>query len=166
MFSSALGRKPLLAVVAVAASATLATVSPATAAPLAPAGNNGTVKIDGQPFDTHPDNQPHVACPFQVDFYGFDLNSPNAKVVFTSQPPSGKAVTLLTDSVYIGEDAAGGGTDLDAQPTYNFAGRLGQLKPHPKQGYHVKLTVTIPLGGGKTGTKHKVFWVKDCKCPY
>jgi hypothetical protein len=33
-----------------------------------PPGNNGTVKIDGQPFDNHPDNQPHVGCDFEVDF--------------------------------------------------------------------------------------------------
>ena len=37
-----------------------------------PAGDNGTVKIDGVVFDEAPDNQPHVGCVFQVDFYGFD----------------------------------------------------------------------------------------------
>ena len=45
------------------------------AAPVAaknPAGNNGTVKIDGLEWDNHPDNEPHVGCTFEVDFYGFD----------------------------------------------------------------------------------------------
>src|ERR687897_729677 len=37
-----------------------------------PPGNNGTVKIDDIPVDDHPDNQPHVGCQFQVDFYDYD----------------------------------------------------------------------------------------------
>ena len=49
------------------------------------AGNNGTVKIDGVEFDTHPDNEPHVGCIFQVDFYGFDVTSPTGFVTFETQ---------------------------------------------------------------------------------
>ncbi|HEV8374234.1 MAG TPA: hypothetical protein VGR68_13625, partial [Actinomycetota bacterium] len=37
-----------------------------------PPGNNGTIKVDGVPFDDAPDNEPHVGCTFQVDFYGYD----------------------------------------------------------------------------------------------
>lgn len=37
-----------------------------------PPGNNGTIKVDDLPFDDHPDNEPHVGCTFQADFYGFD----------------------------------------------------------------------------------------------
>ena len=37
-----------------------------------PPGNNGTVKVDGVVFDDHPDNEPHVGCVFQIDWYGFD----------------------------------------------------------------------------------------------
>ena len=37
-----------------------------------PPGNNGTIKIDDVPFDDHPNNEPHVGCVFQVDFYGYD----------------------------------------------------------------------------------------------
>ena len=37
-----------------------------------PPGNDGTVKIDGLDFDRHPNNEPHVGCTFEVDFYGFD----------------------------------------------------------------------------------------------
>ncbi len=36
-----------------------------------PPGNNGTIKVDGVPFDDLPDNEPHVSCTFQIDFYGF-----------------------------------------------------------------------------------------------
>lgn len=37
-----------------------------------PAGNNGTVKVDGVEFESHPNNEPHVGCVFRVDFYGYD----------------------------------------------------------------------------------------------
>jgi len=126
-----------------------------------PPGNNGTVKIDGRPFDRHPDNQPHVGCNFQVDFYGFDEGALDATVTFTIMPPSGRNATLLTDTVFIGEDPAGGGTDLDAQQTYNLSPYLSGFRKHPKQGYHVKLTVNAP-GSIGADTKHKVFWVQKC----
>src|SRR3954453_7106040 len=85
-----------------------------------PPGANGTVKIDRQPFDTAPDNQPHVGCVFQVDFYGFDKGNYNADVTFTIQPPSGKDRVIRRDRVFIGQDAAGGGTDLDAKSRYDL----------------------------------------------
>jgi hypothetical protein len=92
-----------------------------------PPGNNGTVKIDGIEFDTHPDNEPHVGCIFQVDFYGFDAGDLWADVTFAVQPPTGGFVTILTDTVDIGEDAAGGGIDLDAQETYDLTSALAWL---------------------------------------
>ena len=30
------------------------------------------VKVDDVPFDDHPNNEPHVGCSFQIDFYGYD----------------------------------------------------------------------------------------------
>ena len=134
-----------------------------------PPGNNGTVKIDAQAFDTHPDNEPHVGCNFQVDFYGFDedpnqLTNPTyfATVTFALQPPSGTTTLLVDNSVFIGKDAAGGGTDLDAQRTYNLQKELEMYGvAHPIQGYHVKLTVNAP-GSIGADVKHKVFWVRDC----
>src|SRR5688500_3559353 len=56
--------------------ALLALANPAGAAspnPSGPPGNNGTIKIDGTAFDSHPNNEPHVGCVFEVDFYGFDM---------------------------------------------------------------------------------------------
>lgn len=148
--------------VALAACLGLALASPAAADP---PGNNGTVKIDGVAFDTHPDNEPHVGCRFQVDFYGFDMGDLNATVTFEGQAPTGKDTPLLWDSVFIGGDAAGGGTDLDAEVTYNLASVIGQLgAPHPIQGYHVKLTVNAE-GSIGADTKHKVFWVTGCQPP-
>ena len=54
----------VLALIAVASLANVASAAPN------PPGNNGTIKIDDTPFDDHPNNEPHVGCVFQVDFYG------------------------------------------------------------------------------------------------
>lgn len=149
------------AALAVLFGASLALSGFASTAHADPPGNNGTVKIDGVTFDTSPDNEPHVGCSFQVDFYGFDQGALNAGVTFEVQPPTGKAVVLKTDTVFIGEDAAGGGTDLDAQRTYNLSSALATFTPHPQQGYHVYLTVEAD-GSQGAKTKHKVFWVQAC----
>ena len=137
----------------------------ASAAKSDPLGNNGTVKIDRTPFDNHPDNQPHVTCSFQVDFYGFDKGVGNADVNFELWNPTQKGRTMTVTSgdltPNIGEDAAGGGTDLDASETYTLAFTGA---PHEKQGYHVKLTVHAP-GSQGADTKHKVFWVEPCATP-
>jgi hypothetical protein len=128
-----------------------------------PPGNNGTVKVDGMEFDSHPDNEPHVGCTFQIDFYGFDQGDLNASVTFDGIPPTGGG-QLLTDQVFIGEDAAGGGNDLDASVTYDLAEALAGIAPHPQQGHHVELTVEAE-GSIGAQTKHKVFWVEGCSNP-
>ena len=127
-----------------------------------PPGNNGTVKLDARPFDAAPDNEPHVGCTFQLDFYGYDQGALDAQVTFEAHPPTGDRQLLLTDTVFIGEDDnAGGGSQagLDARQTYrlDFTG----ITPHPEQGIHVKLTVNAE-GSQGADTKHKVFWVTGC----
>lgn len=139
----------------------LAIAVPASAKP---AGNNGTVKIDGEPFDSHPNNEPHVGCTFQVDFYGFDEGDLYADVIFEAKAPSGSGV-LLTDSVFIGEDdKSGGGSEggLDASVEYTLD--VTGLTEHPQQGYHVKLTIHAD-GSKGADTKHKTFWVTGCEPP-
>ena len=127
-----------------------------------PPGNNGTIKVDGIPFDQHVDNEPHVGCTFEVDFYGYDLGVGNATVTFIVQPPTGRDIVLLTDNtINIGQDPAGGGTDLDAERSYNISSALQMFMAHPNQGYHVKLKVNAPGSIGKD-TKYKVFWVTGC----
>lgn len=127
-----------------------------------PAGNNGTIKIDALPFDNHPNNQPHVTCTFQVDFYGYDRGDYNANVNFALHAPTknGRTLSVVSGDLtpFIGEDAASGGTDLDSSETYQLA-FTGD--PHPKQGYHVKVTVHAPFSQGND-TKTKVFWVQPC----
>ena len=126
-------RKPsrlVLLAASVAAVGTLTLGSPASADP---PGNNATIKIDGVAFDTAPNNEPHVGCRFQLDFYGYDQGNYNADVVFSVQPPTGKFVPILTDTVFVGEDAAGGGTDLDAEASTTSPGAQG-LRPAPAAG--------------------------------
>ena len=136
-----------------------------------PPGNNGTVKIDGVPLKGGKGNEPHVACDFNVEFYNFDEGDQAdfmATVTFELQAPTLRdgdkkdGQTLLTDQVYIGEDPAGGGNDLDASESYSldFTG----IEAHPKQGYHVKLTVNAP-GSQGADKKHKVFWVNCSTTP-
>ncbi|MEA2650375.1 MAG: hypothetical protein QOI85_96 [Chloroflexota bacterium] len=136
------------------------------AAPVAaknPPGNNGTVKIDGLEWDNHPDNEPHVGCIFEVDFYGFDDGVGNAEVIFEAHPPTGHG-TLAVKSVDIGQDDnSGGGSEAgwDASVRVNLTDALSGYPIHPQQGYHVKMTVHAP-GSQGADTKHKVFWVGPC----
>ena len=132
-----------------------------------PPGNNGTIKIDDIPFDDHPDNEPHVGCVFQVDFYGFDEGDLFADVIFEVHPPTGSPEVILTDEVLIGEDDnSGGGSEagLDASVTYDLSALLQGFEPHPQQGWHVKLTIHAD-GSQGADVKHKVFWVSGCEAP-
>jgi hypothetical protein len=148
-------------VISMAIVSCLALAGLAAAAPNPP-GNNGTIKVDRVPFDDAPDNEPHVGCTFQVDFYGFDQGDLFADVTFEAHPPTGPVQVLLTDTVFIGEDDnAGGGSQagLDASQTYTLD--FDGIQPHPNQGFHVKLTIHAD-GSQGADTKHKVFWVTGC----
>jgi hypothetical protein len=130
-----------------------------------PPGNNGTIKIDDVEFDDHPNNEPHVGCVFQVDFYGYDEGDLDATVTFEAHPPTlrdGDDQVLLADTVLIGEDDnSGGGSEagLDASETYTLD--LSGIEPYANQGVHVKLTIHAE-GSQGADVKHKVFWVTGC----
>jgi hypothetical protein len=148
-------------VISMAIVSCLALAGLASAAPNPP-GNNGTIKVDDVPFDDAPNNQPHVGCTFQVDFYGYDQGDLFADVTFEAHPPTGPVQVLATDTVFIGEDDnAGGGSQagLDASATYTLD--FDGIQPHPNQGFHVKLTIHAD-GSQGADTKHKVFWVTGC----
>jgi hypothetical protein len=131
-----------------------------------PPGNNGTVKIaDHGDMDSIPNNSPHQGCVFDVQWYGFDAGPKIiSKVTFAQQSPTTDGTMTVSgpSKVFVGDDAAGGGTDWDGQQAYtlSFTGN-----PHPKQGYHVKLTINTP-GSIGADVKHKVFWVQGCKPEY
>ena len=128
-------------------------------------GNNGTVKITplGE-TDGTPNNHPHVGCSFQVEWYGYDKGDDIvSQVGFAMHAPTSNVGLSVSgpSSVFVGGDAASGAgtaTGLDGRETYtlSFDGA-----GHPKQGYHVKVTVTTPYSQGND-TKTKVFWVQGC----
>jgi hypothetical protein len=156
------------AIAAGTATATIALGAVAPAHAANPPGNNGTVKVDREAFDDAPNNEPHVGCTFQVDFYGYDAGTLDADVTFTAHPPTLRPSDdqiLLTDNVFIGEDDnSGGGSEagLDASVTYTLD--LTGITPQPQQGVHVKLTINAD-GSRGADVKHKVFWVTGCDTP-
>ncbi|GCD90911.1 DUF11 domain-containing protein [Nocardioides sp. LS1] len=154
-------RTRLSSLLAVLAVVLVAVLSPSTAWAGTGNGNNGTVKIDGADVEASKDNDPHVGCAFNVEWYNFDKGSDIVSTVtFEMQSPTGDvALSVDGDSrKFVGADAAGGGQDLDGVEKYtlSFYGA-----PHPQQGYHVKMTTSTP-GSNGTDTKSKVFWVTGC----
>jgi hypothetical protein len=139
-------------------------VPPTTSGPpttTLPPTDSGLIRVDDVLVDDIANDDTHSGCTFQVDFYNYPQDNLFASVTFEAIPPTppGGPVTLLTDSVFIGEDSAGGGSDLDASETYtlDFTG----IDPDPVQGVHVRLTINASgtLGGAQ---KVKDFWVTGC----
>lgn len=132
----------------------------------APPGNNGTIKIDGVSFDTHPNNQPHVSC-FEVDFYGYEANVP-VVLTFSAHPPTGNNVIRTITGTLDNDGSSGANAGgIDGEFEVDLSSDLAGFTPHPIQGYHVKLTITaddgMPPGND---TKSKTYWVKGtCTAP-
>jgi LPXTG-motif cell wall-anchored protein len=148
--------------------------APSVAAQQGPPGNNGTVKVDGLEFDDHPNNEPHVGCVFEVDWYGFDGGGVESDVTFEIRPPTDDPVdpesdpdTEFEDTVILDDDDnSGGGSEagLDGSEEYDLSAFLNAFEPHPLQGWHVRLTIHTE-GSQGADTKHKTFWVSGCVPP-
>ncbi|GAC1322899.1 MAG: hypothetical protein NVSMB13_02000 [Mycobacteriales bacterium] len=138
-----------------------------------PAGNNGTFKVEGAPYD-HSDqrNEPHVSCSLELEFMNFDA-SQYADITFTGQSPTAGPVigSYLHRQLSDGRPASGASRDHDKvfqffgtpDPTPGVVHETPQLDPSmlgapAKQGYHIKLDVTLASGE----SKHKVFWMTPC----
>jgi hypothetical protein len=127
-----------------------------------PRGNNGTIKIDGQAWDARVDNEPHTSCAFRVTFFGFDEGQ-TADITVTGIAPTGGGVLLHETAVPTSDDRAGGAAhDADGATRVYTADDLGldSVTPHPKQGYHLKVTVDSREAPG--GAKQKVLWLEPC----
>ena len=136
--------------------AVLAMMMALAVTPVAAEGNAGTIKVDGEEFDTTPGNEPHVDCVFDIDFYGFPVDA-TAEVLFEAIPPTSPTGTVFTQTgLDIGDDPAGGGTDLDGTFQFDLSDELTGFEPHDQQGYHVKLTVTTTVPDQPADVKHKV----------
>jgi hypothetical protein len=130
-----------------------------------PPGNNGTVKIDGMPWDNAPNNEPHPGCSLQIDFYNYeqgDLWAHGTLELWSpTLPPSGSAV-MYEYNTFVGGDPNGGGTDWDGSVTYLHAYERAEAMgatPNKNQGYHVRLTVHVPAGSIGADTKYKMLWL-------
>jgi hypothetical protein len=129
-----------------------------------PPGDNGTIKIQQHTgfIDDIPDNDPHVGCIFDIEFRNYDEGDLYADWTLSVQPPSGKFVPIRNDTVFIGEDPAGGATDLDAVVIVDLSQTdLSPFFQNPQQGFHLKLDIAADgsIGNDK---KSKVFWVTGC----
>jgi hypothetical protein len=119
---------------------------------------SGTIKVDGTPIDSIPENTSHNSCQFTVEFRGFDHDDLVGTVTFDLLPPTGSG-TLLTDSFSLTPSNLGA-TELDGSKTYTLT-FPSDVKPEPQLGFHVRLTANgeeVPL------VKTKVFWVQ-CEDP-
>jgi LPXTG-motif cell wall-anchored protein len=159
-------RRLTLALVSIAAGATGAAFgAPALAAD--PPGANGTVKIDGAPYQHHNNNEPHVTCEFRVEFFDFDKDE-RATMIFTAQPPSSAdfhEVGRLENQLVSNDAASGGSVKRDEDAYFQFtAGDLDLTDAdlHRNQGYHIKLTIDRKNHPEWT-EKHKVFWLEPCE---
>jgi len=174
----------LLGIVAVALGVTALSAFAAPNRSTGP-GNNGTVKLDQIPIDdTTPGNQPHVGCPFGLDWYGFDANA-RTSVEFRVWNPStatdGREVLAANvydpaTGAFLGQttndtfnlDAdgpAGGGSQAgwDGSRSYDLTPGLAQYgEAAAGQGYHVKVTIRTETSRG-ADVKHKVFWTDACE---
>jgi hypothetical protein len=137
------------------------TAGPSFAAP----GNNGDVKVAGTSIDNIPNNAPHQDCRFDLEFYNFDVGSPDATYTFTLTAPTQSPVN---DVVSSGNVAVGGGPlpgfgQLDATATVDLSAALSTSgATAANQGFHVRLDVT-GAGMHGNGSKSKTFWVAgDC----
>ncbi|MEU0151669.1 LPXTG cell wall anchor domain-containing protein [Micromonospora fulviviridis] len=157
------------ALTAAAATAMLGLVAApawATGNPHNPKGDNGTVKIDGAPFSDKVDNQPHVTCEFELEFFNFDQNQ-KANITLWAQAPSATPkdkVVWSNSNVLISDDPASG-AENDHDVVIKLSSKdldLTGLNLHPQQGYHIKLDVDL-TDGKAFDDKHKVFWLKPCE---
>ena len=152
--------KLISCLVAVAALAlALVALVPGSGPAFAGGGNNGTVKVaELGDMDDPPDNDPHVGCTFNVEWYNFDPGTNTSTVTFESQAPTAGAVISGNSPTSV-QFTGGQGFDFRQPYTLSFQGT-----PQPNQGFHVKLTVNTP-GSKGADKKSKVFWVKGCQAP-
>lgn len=150
---------------AVAAVGAFAVAGTAVADGSQPHGANGSVKVDGSPFDNGPSNEPHLdQCVFAVQLFGFDEGENSVDVTFEGWPPSGTKTPVEPVQGRSAFDFEGGrppGNTLNHQELYRLD--TEGLVANKKGEVHVKLTVTVTDAGGKVDfDKHKVFWVPRC----
>lgn len=144
-------------------------------------GNNGTVKVDEHDLSPGPgpgpgddpgnNNDPHISCDGQVEWYGFDEGVQTATVTFTVWPPTSQTAPAA-DTVHqvVFDDIEGDGpgvpndeADFDGIMPFDLSVLLEPFTPHEPQGFHVKVEVETTFAQGPSDSKFKVFWVDECE---
>ncbi|GAW52241.1 MULTISPECIES: hypothetical protein [unclassified Nocardioides] len=135
----------------------LAVAGPASAA----RGNDGTIKVAEVNDVGTESNDPHVACTFALEWYGFDAKAVSTVSFEAVAPTKDAAPTVVSGAttVTLEDDAAKGGTDLDGREIYTLS---FQGEPQKNQGYHVGVT-TSTTGSQGNDSKSKTFWVGPCE---
>ena len=111
-------------------------------------------------MDDGNENVPHPGCTFVVDFFGYDVGERDAVMTFEGQEPTGGGELLVEQAAFTVESRESG-NQLNHSQTIDLSPALIGIEPHPKQGWHVKLTVNVD-GAQGADVKHKVFWVSEC----
>jgi hypothetical protein len=139
-----------------------------------PKGNNGTIKLagfggtngpghssGGGSTPMHPSNDPHLPCDFSVEGYGFDAVASQSDLTFEQMAPTRGGSAQYGSVPLDGDSHGGGGSTAGYDGVQDFSLTF-EGDPHPKHGYHVKLTAVTDYSQGSQ-TKHKVFWVEPCE---
>jgi hypothetical protein len=134
--------------------------APASAQGDAPAGNNGTIKVDDIPIDDGNENVAHPGCGFVVDFFGYDVGARTATLTFEAQEPTAGG-ELRAETITFDVATRDSGNQLNESHVVDLTDALVGIAPHPKQGWHVKLTVNVDEAQG-ADVKHKTYWVSQC----
>ena len=130
----------------------------ASTALAAGAGNNGTVKFGsvGQPFTNA--NDPHINCPIQIQWDGFDPGTQTFSVSAATQNPTGGTVAIT------GAGTNGVPATFTNQPHVEQYGLTfgGGAVQNNKGEYHISVTINTTATGGASDTKTKTLWVANC----
>jgi hypothetical protein len=129
-----------------------------------PPGANGSVKIDENPVDSDPSNEPHVGCGFTVQFFGFDEDTNTADVTFYGWEPSGDGSAVTPVEGRSSFTFEGGNSPSNtATHTESYELDTEGLVPNDKGEVHIKVDVKVTDTGGKVDFhKFKVFWTGSC----
>jgi hypothetical protein len=117
------------------------------------AGNNGTVKLgsSGQAFTNS--NDPHLTCPIQIQWTGFDQGLQTYDVTFTGINPTGGTVTPASDH--------GTFPDGSVTNTRTYSLVFNGATPNNKGEYHVGIDINT-THAANSDFKQKTIWVQGC----
>src|SRR4051794_4680799 len=133
----------------------------AMAAPPASAGgngNNGTIKLSGDPLDDTEANHPHLECDLYLEFFGFDVGANTVDVAIDAQDPTGAGPVPITNGAPLHFSFNSDGDANTLQHRVHYQLNLNAFPRHPQQGYHIKWSASVNGGNAK----HKTIWVAGC----